>query len=169
MRDAATLDVIGRVRAEHPVHGQWLSSDGSLLVALCGNAGFNKHLFVWSLPTPRDPAVRLLQDIKTRAEIRLLCGGDVALMEDLSLWDLRRGTRLGSLGFLHNGADWVFVAPDGRFDGNDTAFDHTDITVGDDIRPLRSLDPRLHAPGLLAAYLLGRLGRHVPLAEHLEP
>ncbi|MEN9571561.1 MAG: hypothetical protein RL172_2792 [Bacteroidota bacterium] len=67
----------------------------------------------------------------------------------LCFWDLEKKRQIGKLYMFEQTADWVLLAPDGRFDATEGAMKKMYFTRGKEIIPLESLYEKYFVPGLL--------------------
>lgn len=73
----------------------------------------------------------------------------------LHLWDEADGRPRGALCFFHNGTDWAFIDPSGRFDGTDGGLDEARVVLDNRLVRLSQVDERYRSAGALAAVLRG--------------
>ncbi|MBL0359269.1 MAG: caspase family protein [Chitinophagaceae bacterium] len=80
----------------------------------------------------------------------------------LCFWDMEKKRQVGKLYMFENSADWVLLAPDGRFDATAGAMKKMYFTRGKEIIPLESLYEKYYVPGLLRQVWSNQLNDIVP-------
>jgi WD40 repeat protein len=80
----------------------------------------------------------------------------------LCFWDMEKKRQIGKLYMFENTADWVLLAPDGRFDATEGAMKKMYFTRGKEIIPLESLYEKYYVPGLLKQVWTNQLADVVP-------
>lgn len=86
----------------------------------------------------------------------------------LCFWDMEKKRQIGKLYMFENSADWVLLAPDGRFDATEGAMKKMYFTRGKEIIPLESLYEKYYVPGLLKQVWSNTLVDNVPDINDLK-
>lgn len=82
-------------------------------------------------------------------------GGVNAIGFETRLWDCRSGRLLGHLQFLQGGTSWIFLTPDGRYDGSEGVQELVQVFVAGRRYALGQFDRRFYQPKLLRRILSG--------------
>lgn len=87
----------------------------------------------------------------------------------ICLWDVQQRKRLGKLYLFENSPEWVFVAPDGRFDATPAAMKWMYYVKGKEVIPLESMYEKYYTPSLLRQLWDGKNdAAPVPVIENLK-